>query len=165
MSSHRCIFKTQKALNFESTLWMSGNRHDKLKSRLAHSHQWVSCFPHIWCSFIWYSSKAQLGEWSSTVIIEIQCIISLLGQYCILSAYEAALHHCTYCAPSAVRWICQLIVWNRPQGLVKVVPERRSELDWQCQWPVLLAMVRVQMDFGFSFNAAPTIDTVLYFRG
>ena len=24
---------------------------------------------------------------------------------------------------------------------------------------------RVQMDFGFSFDAAPTIDTVLYFRG
>ena len=25
-------------------------------------------------------------------------------------------------------------------------------------------MVRVRMDFGFSFGAAPTIDTVLYFR-
>ena len=30
----------------------------------------------------------------------------------------------------------------------------------QC-WSV---MVRVQMDLGFSFDAAPTIDTVLYFR-
>ena len=26
-------------------------------------------------------------------------------------------------------------------------------------------IVRVQMDFGFSFDATPTVDTVLYFRG
>ena len=38
---------------------------------------------------------------------------------------------------------------------------RGSELPdvWKC-W----RLSGVQMDFGFSFGAAPTIDTVLYFR-
>ena len=31
-------------------------------------------------------------------------------------------------------------------------------------WLVMSAMDRVQMDFGFSFDAMPTIDMVLYFR-
>ena len=36
-----------------------------------------------------------------------------------------------------------------------------SELSdvWKCR-----RLSGVQMDFGFSFDAAPTIDTVLYFR-
>ena len=62
-----------------------------------------------------------------------------------------------------------IFLWVKKYG-----PMLRSclEVDWSwigdvgddqcCQW--WLAMDGVQMDFGFSFDAAPTIDMVLYFR-
>ena len=55
-----------------------------------------------------------------------------------------------------------------PCTSVKVVPKHRLELDGVSELlelSELLEMDGVQMDFGFSFDAALTIDTVLYSKG
>ena len=45
------------------------------------------------------------------------------------------------------------------------MPEWRSELTGMSEMLDLDGVGRVQMDFGFSFDAVLTIDMVLYFRG
>ena len=90
-----------------------------------------------------------------------------------------------------VLWRLHLLPGSKPPSMwphttlpdcVKVMPKHRSGLDrcsfvmsgicwwWlvfvsddQCCWQWLV-IDGVQTDYGFSFDAAPTIDTVLYFR-